>query len=323
MENNAEKWWLTHQPTIPETINNPQEVEDSSIDPEGTIGNPNTLELIKQIGWTKYREQLSKMSYTQIIRSQQPTTELVDGSEEAAWYRKNQIQQENIAELVIVNQEFPKLEDTEQAHFWRQGDKKIWMQGEYLPSDESLMTRIYLACPTKRVWEVFNGLCQKSHESGIARNIQVALNLENFQGESLAKTFEGNNIIIYIKGKANSGLMTKLAEILLEAKQQVEDWQMSEDALASNREETLRAFMIPLADQISFVEMPNGSSYHTTACGLIQQNFGLSHFGRSTPPPLSEYISRMEKWGSAVIDEARMPYRHANMPALVYSNERG
>lgn len=318
MTQDGEKWWVTHRPAE-KIVGSEVDEQTKRQHQEEMVKNLHSLELIQQIGWTKYHELLSQMSYADIIEHQLTPIETGLKGGESHWYQDHRIIHDNEAELQLIEEEYPKLQSNDQAHFWREGDKKIWMQGENIIKEPSLMRRIYLACPTSKAWHVFQDIISKTTDQGIAKDLSIALNMESFHPGAIAKPFETNNIVIYVGGEEKNDIMTKLAAVLDESKKTEENWKMPVESLAKCQEETLREMTIPIDEQISYVEMKSDASYHTQELMRIKLFYNLQgiYNGHVQAAPLVQYPEKMRARVNTSLIEGRMSYRRSNMPALV------
>jgi hypothetical protein len=185
---------------------------------------------------------------------------------------------------------------------------------------ERPVTRLYFTVPTASSPEAFKTLFDYLVDAGVMTETAIALNLENYEDDSLGKAFEDNTIILYIHGK-KPGLMEKIAKAVLNAKQgNPEPFKLSANSKAKSKEIMLKNFMIPLDDTTSFVEMPNNNSYHADVRGQLFLDITgeMPHVGL----PLDEFAGKVQTWTPqrpGTVDG--YPERRRYMPGLLFDKK--
>ncbi len=293
------------------------------------------LEEISRVGWGKYREALVQTSYADIIDHQ------IDQIEEVRL--KQETKTTPVPEWLVHNlnvkasmraKELSKFLTTEyskdkQSSFFAYQDqgKKLMVQGretmtdgKYIPIDNHL-TRIYLTVLTRNSPEAFKALFNSFVDEGAMDYVQLALNLENYQADSLDRPFEDNTIIIYVYGQ-NSDRLTKVAKAISRAKNESPQdlWKFDSENLAKAKETIAKDFMIPLDDTTAFVEAKNTMSYHAGAYGIMRRS--ITGELPTTKINLQELSDKFKKWtpelpGLIEGDSDRRCY----MPALVFDRQ--
>jgi len=262
----------------PETGGNPEEPNLEAI-AEGK-----GLEEVERIGWTRYRGTLAGMNYAGIIDRQIPEirrleTESVSQKGTPEWV----INAQNI-EAKHRAQEMGQWflaeygPDKSSPFFAHVSGRKIEVKGRKVrqeASTENPLTRMYFSVPTKNSPEAFKELWASLADAGIMGDVELALNLESFEGDSINKPSETNNIILYAYG-GNPELMKRIAKAIKTAKtQKPELWSLTPKDKARAKTAILREFMIPLDDTTAFVEASSTTmSYHAGPYGEIKNALG-------------------------------------------------
>lgn len=288
------------------------------------------LEEVDRIGWEAYREALTEISYSDIIKKQAEQIERISSSQSKS--------DKGAPEWVIHNQNTEAKVRAEKLSAWfteeygekrsssffafKDRDKKLVVRGRDVNLDEQkaefLVTRIYFSVPTRNSPEAFKALFNTLTDEGIMGNVEVSLNLESYEAESLDKSFENNTIIIYSYG-SKPELMQKIAKAIKRAKDEHPDlWELPPLDLAKAKEGIAKDFMIPLDDTISFVEASNLGSYHAGPRGRMFHE--ITGEMPTTKMSLDKLANKFKDWtpqqpGLFEQDSER----RRCMPALVFS----
>ncbi len=267
---------MNNQFNEPQIVPSPQNHEIKVEDIDSLITDGKGLEVIQKIGYQEYRNRLANFSYSQFIQkvmdekkrheetiqSSSPTESKAPGwvitnANDEALKRTLQLGKE-------LQTQFP-YEGTSPFYVDNSRTNKIWVFGKDFPQtkidEDYKMTRIYLSPPTANLPEAFSSLVNALERNGCLSQIQVALNLEVLEAESLNKDHERNSIIIYAKG--DTPPMDKIAKAIMDAKNLLpSSWVTSERAQLELADEMARDFMIPLDSTTGLVEIRGEESYH-------------------------------------------------------------
>lgn len=272
------------------------------------IKNGQCLEIINEIGWEEFKKILIDTNYSEIVEGaikQIQDLEQINKDTNTGpapeWLTHNNNEE---AKLRIK-----KVETELMAHFSQSDStpcvvhsnaKKIMVSGNSIArndrgeSVETPVTRIYFSVATQRSPEAFKALIIGLEQQGILDTIEVAYNLENFEGDSINKIFENNTIILYVYG-TKPNILEKISQTITEVKNDNPDpWKLSARSLIRSKENVAKDFMIPLDDTTAFVEMPSNESYHSTVRGHVFQE--LTGQFPWTKMNLSDFSKSLSVW---------------------------
>lgn len=249
------------------------------------------LKVVIQQGWHTFRNSLLAISYSEIFRQQ---TAEIEALQKLSLLPKP-ISQEKIktAEVradqlaIKLQSQYPKegkvpfYASAESDKYWVLGKQR----GKELP-----LTRIYIGQRIDNAPETFDRLIKELEIRGCLAFIDIALNREIFFPDG--RSIENNAIIIYV--------MKNNREVLRNVCQAIETAQVDSGLSAAERaqlkEDNIRDFMVPLADNVGFVEMNSYDSYHTT----IRQDLFKEIFDRWSPwrdkLSLAEIQEKHDRW---------------------------
>ncbi len=313
----------------------PTEKEFSEVNIENVLEGRG-LEEIARVGWGKYREALTQNSYADIIDHQIDQIEEIKLREEPKTGRvpewlihnlnvKASARARELSEFLTT--EYAK--DKQSSFFaYQDRGKKLIVQGRETIMDEkdtpidNHLTRIYLSVLTRNSPEAFKALFDSFVDEGVMDYVQLALNLENYEADSLDRPFEDNTIIIYVYGQ-NSDRLTKVAKAITRAKNEsAQDlWKFGSEDLAKAKEMITKDFMIPLDDTTAFVEAKDINSYHAGVYGRMRR--AITGELPTTEISLGELSDKFKKWTPeypGLIEED--PDRRCYMPALVFDKQK-
>jgi len=226
------------------------------------------------------------------------------------------------------------------AHPEDDGDQKFYCDGtiekklriigrERNTENKHFLRRVYLSVPTANMPEISEELFKIMERDDLLSETEIAMNMEVYGEEGAS---EINSIVIYIFGNKPE-LMTKAFKAIKEAKTNtVELWNKSDADRYSSLKKTLGDLMIPVDDDVAFVEMADGPgySYHSGISNRIRRELdpmsfsgvadfnrikkGLDQFAPSTPGPMSPDTD-----DTAYYD---ISARNKYMPALVFDDQK-
>lgn len=308
------------------------EVEHAEADVENILEGRG-LEEIAKVGWGKYREVLTRSSYADIIERQARQIDEIklEAGEKTAplpgWvvHGKNVAASDRARNLSAwLRAEYSR---DKSASFYSDQDrgKKLITQGREEIMDErdrpldGRLTRIYFTVPTGSSPEAYKALFDSFVDEGVMGRVQLALNLENFQADSLDRTFENNTIIAYVYGDSPP-VMTKIAKAITRAKKESspELWALAPKDLAKAKESMVRDFMVPLDDTTAFVEAKDINSYHSGSRGRMFQAI-TGEIPYRTNITLEGIAAKFKTWTPdrpGLLEDN--PERRRFMPALVW-----
>lgn len=96
-------------------------------------------------------------------------------------------------------------------------------------------------------------------------------------------------------------------------------WQLPLTDLSRAKIKTMRDFMIPLDETTSFVEMPDGNSYHSAVAPFMANEI-LGGYGFNKAPEI-QVLQKLRSWTPNIpglFTQYRLPERRKYMPALVF-----
>lgn len=289
------------------------------------------FEEIERIGWQKYRAALVNLSYGDIVEKQVSQIKQLEAQQEyktgktPEWITHEQ-NVEARGRARNLSSEFSEKYSKEKLltyYSYQDRGKKVFVNGKNIEVDDKNnpigrpVTRFYFSVPTKSSPEAFKSLFTSLVDEGVMGKIQLALNLENYQGESLDKSFENNNLVLYAYGE-NPQLMEKITKAITRAKRSSPDaWQLSATNTAKAKEEMVKDFMIPLDDTTAFVEMDNLRSYHADVRGHVYYELlgEMPHMKKTSIDEFAKKVKERTANTRGVLSE--FPKRKRNMPALV------
>lgn len=236
------------------------------------------LEVIENIGWEKYRQTLEQVPYARIFEKRSQKIQGINqNAPEDNWVTSHHnIDADKRAGDLSRKFQSGFTKDTGNPFIVEiEGDTKLWVHGsESNPDNKKFLRRIYLDIPTQNLPEVFDLLSNSLIENDLMRHIQIAMNLESFDDSDQYSA--SNAIVIYISGDKPE-LMTKIAEIISQVKQDNEDLFTRPDwAKALATKAAVGELMIPLDDDIAFVEQTGEASYHAQILPQIYKELGLN-----------------------------------------------
>ena len=258
-------------------VNKPEKTDDDKEKIEQGRG----LEVIGKVGWKNYRENVAQLSYADFVKNQ--AAQIAD--------LESRPQQQK-TEWVISQENAQAAERTAKLSKWmtgnygkdksanfiayQDGNKKLMVRGRNIQLNkngaptELPVTRVYLTVPTRTSPEAMQALFTTMTDEGAMANADLALNLENYQGQSANKSFENNTLVLYVYGD-KPDVLSKVAKAIQRAKQESkpELWQLPDGDLAQAKKEMVADFMVPLDDTTAFVEADNLGSYHQGPRGRI------------------------------------------------------
>lgn len=288
------------------------------------------LEEINRIGWESYHEALTEISYSDIIKKQAEQIERISSNqsngdkETPEWIVHNQNTEAKVRAGKLSVWFVEEYGEKRSSSFFafKDRDKKLVVRGRNINLNEqkfeSIVTRIYFSVPTKNSPEAFKSLFNTLTDEGIMGDVEVALNLESYEAESLDKPFENNTIIIYSYG-SEPKLMQKIAKAIKRAKDEAPNlWELPSSDLVKAKEEIIKDFMIPLDDTTSFVEANNLGSYHAGPRGrMFHEITGEMPTAKMSLNDLSDKFKNWTPQQPGLFEQD--PERRRYMPALVLS----
>jgi hypothetical protein len=294
------------------------------------IINGRGFEEIENVGWQKYRETLADMSYGDIVERQAEEVERLASGQDyktgklPEWIieKANSESSQRATEMATwFTQEYGKEKSATFTAF-KDREKKLIARGKDIPLTENgepverPVTRLYFSVPTKNAPEIFKEVFTALADEGEMRKVDLALNLESYQSDSLKKESESNTIVLYTYGK-DSQLMESIAKSVRRAKNASPDkWEMSRSGKGKAKETMIKEFLIPLDENVAFAEMPNLESYHANAYGRISEEVtGIPPYMKV---PLKEFTEKVKTFTSRFRNAfTDFPNRRRNMPALI------
>jgi len=308
----------------PETGNNP------TVPNHEQILEGHGFEEVERVGWNRYREALTSMSYADLIDHQLAQIQQLEaqGSQDKGvpvWITEkfNTEALQRAHELSgWLTREYGQ-EKGGSFVAWQEGDKKVWVQGCNLNRETSVerpLTRIYFSVPTKNSPEAFREVWASLVDAGVMDKVDLALNLESFQQDSTQKSFENNTLVLYVYGK-NPELMTKVSKAIKRAKEsKPELWQIPPKDKARAKTSILKDLMIPLDDTTSFVEANTHASYHAGPRSYIVREL-TGQFIKVDLPELARSIRQFSPQTPVEVNAyEQVPAnigRKRHMPALI------
>jgi hypothetical protein len=232
------------------------------------------LKAVIQHGWNEFGSSLLTVSYSDIFRQQTREIDRLRSlpATPAACSQPDFKAAETEADRIGARlQELYPHEGSAPFYAFAE-DNKYWVAGKQKGEDYPL-TRIYIGQRIDTAPDTFNRLIKELQSRGCLAFIDIALNREIFfPGES---SLENNAIIIYV--------MKNDREVLRNVCQAIEAAQVDSGLTAAERarlkEDNIRDFLVPLADNVAFVEMENNRSYHfETRHRLFIEIFGRTPF---------------------------------------------
>lgn len=249
----------------------------------------NSLELISRIGWEKYRKLLESLSYSQFI---------ADGLKEISQLETaSQVEQQPLNEVVLqqnkeaglraeglmnnMEQEFARSKGLTYFCKNSEGGNKFFALFRGSDSEQKKVTRFYVGINNRNAPEIFQSLFEELAKQDGLGNTDLALYKSNIIGGA-EESFNDidvqvNNIIIYVKNDNPETFNMVSNAITSSKKNHPEIWNLSMGDKAKLKRQYLSDFIIPIDDNVGFVEMSGVNSYHIDArVGIYRQLLGES-----------------------------------------------
>jgi hypothetical protein len=286
----------------------------------------------KRVGWEKYRRALTETSYADVIerylknKNEEIPAENKGMSEFVANNLNIEAMQRASKLGKFLEEQYAK--DKNNASFYcRLSDKKLMVFGRRIKLGEDgnpigkPVTRIYFTPPTFQSPEAFKKLLDSLVDNDVMGDIDLALNMESYQGEFLNKPFENNTIILYVNGE-NPLVMDKVVKAIERAKTENPDlWRLAPKDEVDAQEQNLASFMIPLDKTTAFVETPDINSYHAGPFGHVYWELTGELPSRSSLS-LKDLADIMKSWTPEVPGLfTEQKERRKFMPALVFGEK--
>lgn len=336
---------VTLPPPAPsDTTHPPEDTTTTTAIPENlqnTIEGKGFEEIINK-GWNEYREGLLKTSFSQIIEANLQDIHRLE--EEARnnpqvlppdeLIRLNRVAAERANQLKIdVPAKSPHGPDADFQAFYDKDVDKIHIRGKNHDANPFPLRRIYFTTNLRTAPEAYLSLFETLNEEDVIQDIDLALNMDNFQESVMTSGSLNDSIILYIKGEQPEN-MQKIAKAVKKAKtKNPAVWQMTPAELADAKRTMLENFKIPLDDTTGFVEMADRFSFDTQDQIKIRDElhvWGPRYYpNEPNRPPyagsiqLEELQTRMrhytpDKPEVFTYKGGSMPHRRKFMPALLY-----
>lgn len=248
------------------------------------------LKAVGQHGWQVCREELLRASFSEIFRTQVREITalrqlcLQTDADEQVDMKAAEVKADRIGAGLQAMYPF---ESTIPFYGFAE-ENKYWLIGRRHGKDYPL-TRIYIGQHVNSAVDNFVRLIRELESRGCLPYMDIALNREIFfpGGNPL----ENNGIIIYV--------MSSEREMLRNICQAIEAARVDSALTAAERaqlkENNIRDFLVPLADNVAFVEMNGNVSYHTTVCvDLFRAMFGRPPYFNKLN--LAEIQQELDRW---------------------------
>lgn len=240
---------------------------------------------ILRCGWRACRETIKKTSYAEWIQAalqrQSETPASKQDTKPPGWVIE-ELNKKALARATQISEKLRERFPRESEHSllaWQDRGKKVFFQEKKPFPESGKVTRLYLHVPSATAPDAFLSLCRASAKNDGIKQAKIALNLENYQAESLFDEIDNNTLIVYVYGNNPQDVDRIMKAIDMARRAQPEAWEIPARLRAKLRERAIKELIIPIDDQIALVEQMGATSYHS---GIYPAIYEEATYGGST-----------------------------------------
>lgn len=281
---------------------------------------------ILRCGWRACRDTIKKTSYAEWIqaalqrrpeasaskRDEKPPSWVVEELNKKALARATQISEK-------LQERFPRKSE-HSLIAWQDRGKKIFFQEKKLYPQDGKITRLYLHIPSATAPDAFLSLCRASAANDGIKQAKIALNLENYQAESLLDEIDNNTLIVYVYGDNPQDIDRMMKAIDVARQTKPEAWELPARLRPRLRERVLQNLVIPIDDQIALVEQIGGGSYHSDIYPALYEEATLGgsiYYDRFDLKTLKTFFAPCRPDRPVPFEAFQLRNRSRHLPALV------
>lgn len=268
------------------------------------------LEQVIKHGWPQFRAVLARSSYAEIIESQLAGITRL-GPPRARFDDPADRLEVLLQATALYNEFAEKYPQAGDHPVGIKRDGKLELRGKTVKDNASFLTKFYFAIPVRHAPAVFRCLFDALKTNDVLKDIVFSL---NFRALNCLDIYETNVIIIYAFGKDPRLLKNICEAIQLARSSRPEIWEPPRPGdLALAKSWMLAEFLIPLCDNVAFVELEANLSWDDHFLPRLRSEL----LGGNAFKNLNQLAEFLKKWTPEKPGEFTWTPRKYHMPPLL------